>query len=167
MVVPVNASRIFIMLPVILAACTRAATPAPTCPACPVTAASSDLVVMTSAHDHAGTVSRAVAAIEARGLVVVSRIDHAAAAQGVGLALDPATVIVFGNPKAGTPLMQVAPTIALDLPLRLLVWQRDGSVRVAYHAPAAVAASHGAKDHPVVGKLTEALAAISDAATKQ
>ena len=162
----VNVHRALVLL--VVAACTRSAAPPPACPTCPAQAAatSSDLVVATSKFDHAETVKRAVAAIEQRGLVVVQRIDHAAAARGAGLELDPTTVIVFGNPKAGTPLMQAAPTIALDLPLRVLVWQRDGSVRVAYHAPAAVAAAHGAKDHPVAGKMTEALAAIAAAATQ-
>jgi uncharacterized protein (DUF302 family) len=127
---------------------------------------SSDLVVATSKFDHAETVNRAVGAIEQRGFVVSQRIDHAAAARGAGLTLDPTMVIVFGNPKAGTLLMQAAPTIALDLPLRLLVWQHDGTVRVAHHAPANVVAAHGAKGHPIAGKMTEALAAIVTAATQ-
>lgn len=122
-------------------------------------------MITPSTHDHATTIARAVAAIEARGLALVQRVDHAAAAQGAGLTLEPTTVLVFGNPKAGTPLMQAAPTIALDLPLRLLIWQRGDTVSVAYHAPLAVAAAHGAKDHPVATKMTEALAAIAAAAT--
>lgn len=123
------------------------------------------LVIATSPHDHATTITRAVAAIEERGLVLVQRIDHAAAAQGAGLTLEPTTVLVFGNPKAGTPLMQAAPTIALDLPMRVLVWQRERAVRIAYHPPVAVAAMHGAGDHPVIAKMTEVLAAITTAAT--
>jgi uncharacterized protein (DUF302 family) len=126
----------------------------------------SGLVIATSQFDHAETVKRAVEALEQHGFVLVQRIDHAAAARGAGLTLDPTTVIVFGNPKAGTPLMQAASTFALDLPLRLLVWQRDGSVRVAYREPAAVAAAHGASDHPIVIKMAEALAAISTSATQ-
>lgn len=154
------------LLLLVLAACSASSRPAcPTCPAA-VAATSSDLVIVTSKLDHAETVKRAVAAIEQRGFVILQRIDHAAAAESAGLALEPATVLVFGNPKAGTPLMQAAPTFALDLPLRLLVWQRDGSVRVAHHAPAAVATMHGAKDHPVVARMTEALAAIVAAATE-
>jgi uncharacterized protein (DUF302 family) len=154
----------------VTAACTQTPPPAAPCPAPPTTTASglvatSDLVIAMSGNDHATTVARAVAAIEERGLVVVQRVDHAAAAQTANLTLEPTTVLVFGNPKAGTPLMQMAPTIALDLPLRLLVWQREAKVQIAYHAPLAVAAAHGAKDHPVAIKMTEVLAAIAAAAT--
>lgn len=153
----------------LLAACASAPTcPPPAAPAAPTAAApaTAALVVVASPHPHDETVQRAVAEIEARGLVVVQRIDHAAAARGAGLELAPATVLVFGNPKAGTPLMQAAPTFALDLPLRLLVWERDGKVAVAYRAPAAVAVDHGAADHPVVAKLAGVLAAVAAAATR-
>ena len=97
--------------------------------------------------------------------MIIHRVDHAAAAQTAGLVLEPTTVLVFGNPKSGTPLMQAAPTLALDLPLRVLVWERAARVQVAYHAPLAVAAAHGAKDHPVAMKMTDVLAAIATAAT--
>lgn len=144
----------------LLVACSR-----PAAAPCPLTTSAAAPLTLASAHDHATTVERLVAAIEQRGFTIVHRVDHAAAAQGAGLALDPATVIVFGNPKGGTPLMQAAPTFALDLPLRVLVWQRDGKVQIAYHAPANVAAMHGAKEHPVIAKMTEALSAIATAAT--
>lgn len=152
-----------------LAACAHPPPPPAPCPPPPAANAPSaspgELVTATSANDHATTIARAVAAIEARGLAVIQRVDHAAAAQAASLALEPTTVLVFGNPKAGTPLMQAAPTIALDLPLRLLIWQRADKVSVAYHAPQAVAALHGAQDHPVVAKMTEVLAAVAAAAT--
>lgn len=152
---------------VLLVACASSSATAPPAAPCPPSApTASDLVVVASPHDHATTLARAVAAIEQRGLVMVHRVDHAAAAQGAGLALDATTVLVFGNPKGGTPLMQVAPTIGLDLPLRVLVWQRDGKVQLAYHAPAAIAAAHGVKDHPVTMKMAEVLAAIAAAATQ-
>ena len=147
------------LAPLVFIACASSPPPAP------APAPAPSLVVATSPHSHADTLARAVAAIEGRGFTIVQRIDHAAAAQGVALTLDPTTVLVFGNPKAGTPLMQDVPTFALDLPLRMLVWQRADGVRVAYHAPAAVAAAHGAQDHAVVGKMTAVLAAIASAAT--
>jgi uncharacterized protein (DUF302 family) len=126
----------------------------------------SDLVITKSAHDHAGTLRRAIAAIEARGLVVIQRIDHAAAAAIAGMELPSTTVLVFGNPKAGTPLMQLAPTIAIDLPLRVLVWATGDLVQVAYRAPAAVAATHGIAQHAIIDKMTEALAGIAAEATR-
>lgn len=67
-------------------------------------------------------------------------VDHAAAAQSVGLQMQRAHVLIFGNPRAGTPLMQAAPLVALELPLKVLVWQDgDGTVRVTYQSPAYLA----------------------------
>lgn len=125
-----------------------------------------DLVITTSAHDHATTLARLVTAVESRGLTVVARIDHAAGATAAGLSLPPTTVLIFGNPKAGTPLMVSAPSIALDLPLRVLVAQNGARVEVTYRAPAALAAAHGIGDHPIAAKLTEALGAITTEATR-
>jgi uncharacterized protein (DUF302 family) len=158
-------TRLLLAAIAVLGACAKPPPPAAPCPPPPAASSASDLVITTSAHDHATTVAKAVAAIEARGLALVQRVDHSATAQAAGLALDPTTVLVFGNPKVGTPLMQAAPTIALDLPLRLLVWQRDAKIQVAYHAPLAVAAAHGAREHPAATKMTEVLAAIAAAAT--
>ncbi len=145
----------------VLSGCTGA--PAPSAPVAPAPTID-PLVVVTSENDHGETVRRAVEAIESRGFVITQRIDHSAAAQSAGLVLEPTTVLVFGNPKAGTPLMQASSTMGLDLPLRVLVSERAGGVQVVYRAPAVMAAAHGAKDHPVVGKMAEALAAIADAA---
>lgn len=90
------------------------------------------LVQAESPHPFADTVDRLEKAIEARGLVMFAKIDHAAAAEKAGLKLRPTLVLVFGNPKGGTPLMQGTPTVAIDLPLKALVWQGDdGKVKVA------------------------------------
>lgn len=150
--------RLAVVLALALAGCATNPRPQPAPPA-------SVLVTVASAHDHATTLTRAVAAIEERGFTLVHRVDHAAAAQTAGLTLEPSTVLVFGNPKGGTPLLQAAPTMALDLPLRVLVWQRDGKTSVSYRDPASVAQAHGAADHPVVPKLRAALEAIAAAAT--
>ena len=95
------------------------------------------LIVRASRHEPKETMDRLVAAVTARGAAVVARIDHAAAAAAVGLALAPTEVLVFGNPRAGTPLMQAAQTIGIDLPLKALVW-RDaaGITRLGYNDPA-------------------------------
>jgi uncharacterized protein (DUF302 family) len=91
-----------------------------------------------SAYDHAATVQRLSDAFTKAGLTIFARIDHRAGAVQAGLTMLPATVIIYGNPKGGTPLMNDAPLLALDLPLRVLVHDdAAGHTLVAFH-PAAV-----------------------------
>ncbi|EAA8118028.1 DUF302 domain-containing protein [Salmonella enterica subsp. enterica] len=88
-----------------------------------------------SVHDYPQTRERLLKAISDNGLVLFGEFDHAKAAHDVGLTMPPTTVLVFGNPKGGTPLMLAHPELALDLPFRLLISQRsDGQVDVSYHA---------------------------------
>jgi uncharacterized protein (DUF302 family) len=104
------------------------------------------LIVRWSRHEPKETMERLVAAVTGRGATVVARIDHAAAAVAVGLPLPPTEALVFGNPRAGTPLMQAAQTIGIDLPLRALVWQdQSGATRVGYNDPRWLARRHGAE----------------------
>ncbi len=91
---------------------------------------------VTSAYGFADTVAKIRQAVESKGMTVFAVIDHQAAAQQAGLQMQPATVLVFGNPKAGTPLMAKDPMFALQLPLKVLVTETDGKVQVAY-VPAA------------------------------
>lgn len=85
------------------------------------------------------TLERLISAISAAGLLVFSRIDHAAQAREAGMAMPPATVLTYGHPRGGTPVMLAAPLAALDLPLRVLVRQRDdGRAVIAFHPIAAV-----------------------------
>lgn len=123
------------------------------------TAALADLVRVESAHPVSVTIDRLAAVVEKAGAKVFARIDHAKGAKSVDLDLPPATALIFGNPKLGTPAMQGAATMGLDLPLRVLAYQDgDGDVWIAYHDPKDVAALHGlSADHPVVGKMTGAL----------
>lgn len=93
------------------------------------------MIVLTSDADHAETVSRLIRAIERRGITIFAQIDHAGAARDAGLDLDDELVVVFGNPRAGTPLMQADVRVGLELPLRILVWSRDGGVCVGYRDP--------------------------------
>jgi len=89
------------------------------------------LVTRESPHPVRETVARFEAAVRAEGWVVFTEIDHAAAAQAAGLALRPRTVVFFGNPRAGTAAMAAHPTLAIDLPMRVLVWQDDaGRTRI-------------------------------------
>jgi uncharacterized protein (DUF302 family) len=103
------------------------------------------------------------ALIEAKGITLFARINFAADAQHAGLAMNPSQLLVFGNPRAGTPLMQAVPTAALDLPLKVLVWQDDdGHVSLSYNAASYVQARYGA---PVeLMKPLEAVAGLVQAA---
>jgi uncharacterized protein (DUF302 family) len=83
------------------------------------------------------------ALIEAKNIILFARIDFAADAARAGLVMNPSQLFIFGNPKAGTPLMQAAPTVALDLPLKVLVWQEDGGqVWLSYNATSYLQARH-------------------------
>ncbi len=97
------------------------------------------MVERISRFSFADTVARLSAAIVAAGSTIFTIIDQSAAAAGAGLTLRPTSLIVFGNPKGGTLLMQAHPLVALDLPLKLLVWEERAVVRLAYRAPAELA----------------------------
>ena len=102
------------------------------------------MIVRASRHEPKETMDRLAAAVTARGAAVVARVDHAAAAGAVGLALPPTEVLIFGNPRAGTPLMQAAQTIGIDLPLKALVWRdASGATFVGYDDPRWLARRHG------------------------
>jgi uncharacterized protein (DUF302 family) len=136
------------------------------CATAPALAQAPQLVTKKSAHDAAATVARLEAAITKRGAVIAAKVDHAAAAKANGMELRPAIVVIFGNPKLGTPLMQSSPTAGLDLPMRVLVWQDTaGAVMVGYWPPSSLAAAHGIKDRDAVLKtMAGALDAITNEA---
>lgn len=101
------------------------------------------LISVASVDGFRATAARLDAALDQRGINPTLRLDHAAAASVVGLHLDPVLLILFGNPKVGTSLMQAKPTAGIDLPLKLLVWQsHDATVWISYNDPAWVAARH-------------------------
>jgi uncharacterized protein (DUF302 family) len=88
--------------------------------------------------------ARLEAAVAARNLTVFARIDFAADPAAVGLVLRPMRQLVFGNPRAGTPVIAAAPTAAVDLPRRVVIWEAsDGTVLVGFNSPAFLAARHG------------------------
>ncbi|MGH6726014.1 MAG: DUF302 domain-containing protein [Pseudolabrys sp.] len=127
----------------------------------------SGLVTVQNAHDFSTTLARLVTALEQKGITIFARIDHAAGAASVGFALRPTTLVIFGNPAAGTPLMQAAQTAGIDLPLKALVWQdADGTVKLTYNDPPWIAARHklGAAA-PAVTALSAALASFARQAT--
>jgi uncharacterized protein (DUF302 family) len=114
------------------------------------------------------TLLRLEAELTARGMTIFARIDHAAGAAAAGLSLRPTTVLVFGQAKGGTPLMQAVQTIGIDLPLRALVWQdEDGQTWLSYNEPIWLAQRHGLGDRAAtaLATLTAALRAIAAAVT--
>ncbi len=123
------------------------------------------LLVKDSPHDVATTLDRLESAATARGATVFARIDHAQGARAVGTPIPEAQVLIFGNPRIGTPLIQAAPSIALDLPIRVLAWEDAGEVYLATTAPAALARRHGlSPDDPALEPLRLALAGLMEAA---
>ncbi|MGW4945647.1 DUF302 domain-containing protein [Actinoplanes sp. NPDC004185] len=100
---------------------------------------SAGLITTRSRSDVATTVRHLTAALQRRGITLFATIDHGAGARGVGLELADEVVLVFGNPAAGTPLMQADPRAGIDLPLRILVWSGADGTRVAFRDPQAMA----------------------------
>ncbi len=125
------------------------------------------LVTIPSQHSVKSTLDRLEAALQAGGVTIFARIDHAAGAASVGMALRPTEVLIFGNPRAGTPLMQSVQTVGLDLPLKVLAWEdAHGAVWVTYSDPAWLAARHGIDPGatPAAGALTAAVTKFAETA---
>jgi uncharacterized protein (DUF302 family) len=111
------------------------------------------------------TIRRLDQVVREKGLTVFSRIDHGGAAREVGLDMQDEQVLVFGNPRAGTPLMVARPLVGLDLPLRVLVWRAsDGRVWASYQDTAFIAKRYGLTDS--LEKNLAALPALVDAALR-
>jgi uncharacterized protein (DUF302 family) len=106
--------------------------------------ATKGIVELESRHSVGDTVTRLLDALQEKGVKVFAVIDHSAEAEKVGLKMPPTTLVIFGNPKAGTPPMLEAPTIAIDLPLKILVREgADARVWVSYNDPAYLQDRHG------------------------
>ena len=112
------------------------------------------------------TMDRLETEIRAHGMKIFARIDHAAGARDAGLELRPTEVIVFGNARGGTPLMQSAQTIGIDLPLKALVWQDAANETwISYNEPSWIAQRHGITNkEAVLGKMSELLRTIATTA---
>jgi uncharacterized protein (DUF302 family) len=126
------------------------------------------LIVIASSFGPKDTMNRLEGEVRAKGMTVFARIDHAAGAAEVGLSLRPTEVLIFGNAKGGTPLMQAKQTIGIDLPLKALVWQdAEGKTWLSYNDPAWLAKRHGFGPdlaHPIEA-IAAALKAVSTSAT--
>ena len=114
-----------------------------------------DVVTKLSPWSVGDTVARLRAVIAARGMKLFAVIDHSGEAAGRGLRLRETTVVLFGSPQAGTPVIAAAPLAALDLPLRVLVWADGHQTKISYTAPAALAARY-----QLSGELAGPLAVI-------
>lgn len=123
------------------------------------TVAQAEMIHKTSPHTVAETMDRLQAAVTGAGATVFARVDHAAGAQKADMDLRPTQLLIFGNPKLGTPAMLDGQTAGLDLPLRVLAYADDkGVVHVTYHSPATLAETHGLpKDAKYIKMMTGAL----------
>ena len=126
------------------------------------------LITLPSAHGAKATADRLAAEVAAKGMTVFARIDHAAGAKEVGMALRPTEVLIFGNAKGGTPLMASVQTIGLDLPMKALVWQdASGETWLSYNDPSWQTKRYGTgpETEPAVANMAAALNAFAKAAT--
>ncbi|HEY6924043.1 MAG TPA: DUF302 domain-containing protein [Steroidobacteraceae bacterium] len=122
---------------------------------------------LTTLESHFGpkeTLDRLEEDVKAKGLTVFARIDHAAGAAAVGMTLLPTAVLIFGNARGGTPLMQASQLVGIDLPLKVLVWQdTSGKTWLSYYDPSALAKRYGlaGETTPPVGNLSAALRSLT------
>jgi uncharacterized protein (DUF302 family) len=126
------------------------------------------LITVSSSFGPEETMKRLEAEVRAKGMTVFARIDHAAGAAEAGLPLRPTDLLIFGAARGGTPLMQAAQTIGIDLPLKALVWQdEEGKTFLSYNDPAYLTHRHGLADQvkSVVDTMTGILKAIAAKAT--
>lgn len=126
------------------------------------------LISIKSNHSVDETRTNLVNVLKSKGMTVFKVIDHQKGGQSVGKELRPTTVVIFGNPKVGTPLMQCAQTVAIDLPQKALIWEDDkGQVWYSYNDPQYLVKRHNIKgcEQPL-NKITHALANFAKAATK-
>jgi uncharacterized protein (DUF302 family) len=104
----------------------------------------SGIVTLPGNHSVEQTVEKIEATLRAKGVKLFVTIDHSGEAERAGLHMRPTKLLIFGNPKAGTPVMVASPTIAIDLPLKILVWEDDNSqVQISYNSPAYLQTRHG------------------------
>jgi uncharacterized protein (DUF302 family) len=120
------------------------------------------IVTKASSWSVAETVSRLSEIVSARGMKVFAVIDHSGEAKDHGLELRDTKVVIFGSPEAGTPAMASTPLVALDLPLKVLVWADEGQTKVSYTAPEALAARYGLSSE--LGERLAGIDGLTDAA---
>lgn len=115
-----------------------------------------------SSHSVDVTVEKLKGILQAKGVALFALVDHSGEAEKVGMKMRPTKLLIFGNPKAGTPLMLAAPSVAIDLPLKILVWEdSQGKVWVSYNSPAYLQQRHGLQQD-----LLQNIAVVETLATK-
>ena len=127
-----------------------------------VASANKGIVDKPSNHSVDQTVERLKNILQSKGIMLFALVDHSGEAQKVGLKMPPTKLLIFGNPKAGTPLMLAAPGIAIDLPLKILIWEdAQGKAWVSYNSPAYLQERHG-----LPPELLQNIAVVEALATK-
>jgi uncharacterized protein (DUF302 family) len=127
-----------------------------------MTASAKGIIDVQSAHTVDETIEKLRGILSAKGVAIFALVDHSGEAEKAGMKMPPTKLLIFGSPKAGTPVMLAAPSIAIDLPLKILVWQdQAGKVWVSYNAPQFLRERHG-----VPAELMPVLAAVEALAAK-
>ena len=126
------------------------------------------LISVKSAHDVPTTADKLIAVLEEKGMTVFTRVDHAAGAKKVDMSLEPTELVIFGNPKMGTALMKCGHSVAIDLPLKALIWEDgDGQTWLGYNDPAYLATRHKLEGcDKVLEKMGKGVAGFANAATE-
>ncbi len=134
---------------------------------CSSVIASEGMVNVKSVHAVNVTADRLENVLQSKGMTVFTRINHAAGAEKVGKTLRPTELVIFGNPKIGTPLMQCSQSIAIDLPQKALIWEDEkGQVWLSYNDPKYLAKRHNTQScDEVFKKVTNALGNFAKKAT--
>ena len=133
-----------------------------------IATAAEGLITIQSHYGQQQTMQRLEAAVKAKGFTVFAHIDHSAQAAQVDLSLPPTDLLIFGNPKGGTPLMRANQTIGIDLPLKALVWQDEkGATWLSYNDPEWIVQRHGGAPgaEDAVRAIAAALKALAASAT--
>ena len=135
----------------------------------PLAASAADgMITLKSSHSVSATADKLESLLKEKGMTVFNRISHSDGAAGVGLALRPTELVIFGNPKVGTPLMQCAQSVAIDLPQKALIWEDEaGQVWLGYNDPAYLQQRHGIEGcDAALKKVSGALNMFATAATR-
>ena len=128
--------------------------------------AAEGMISVQSEHDVKETADRLVKILKEKGMTVFSRIDHSSGAKKVGIDLRPTVLVVFGNPRVGTPLMMCQRSVAIDLPQKALIWQDGDKVWLSYNDPQFLKLRHNIQGcDEVLAKVSKALANFASNAT--
>ncbi|MEM6677397.1 MAG: DUF302 domain-containing protein [Pseudomonadota bacterium] len=131
-------------------------------------AAETGLVRVSSPHSPTETINRLEAAVEKAGARVFARVDHGAGAESVGQPVGDNVLLIFGNPKLGTPFIAASGSVGLDLPLRVVAYETAEGTEMLYYAPEKLAEIHGIPaDHPTIAAMRGALGKLTAAAAAE